>query len=74
MRSKYPNWKLFFDLLAIPFSAHAATSFNISTVGDCGCSSNTKDSAKNINNKNPELVLGLGDYSYQRLPSIGLIL
>lgn len=47
-------------------SAHAAASFNISTVGDWGCSSNTKDTAKNINNKNPELVLGLGDYSYQK--------
>ena len=47
-------------------SAHAATNFNISTVGDWGCNSNTRDSAKNINNKNPELVLGLGDYSYQK--------
>ena len=44
-------------------SAHA---INISAAGDWGCSSNTKDSAKNIINKKPELVLGLGDYSYQK--------
>ena len=31
-----------------------------------GCSSNTKDSVKDIKNKNPQLVLALGDFSYQK--------
>jgi Calcineurin-like phosphoesterase len=60
-------------LLSAVFSGNAlynslqtAQAINISAAGDWGCSSNTKDSAKNIKNKDPELVLGLGDYSYQK--------
>ena len=37
----------------------------ISAVGDWGCSSNTQQTVNNIKNKNPQLVLALGDYSYQ---------
>ncbi len=42
----------------------AAADFGIATVGDWGCSSNTQQTVSNIKNKNPQLVLALGDYSY----------
>ena len=38
--------------------------FNIAAAGDWACSDNTKNTANNIIAKNPELVLGLGDYAY----------
>ncbi|MFI5406755.1 MAG: metallophosphoesterase [Nitrososphaerales archaeon] len=43
----------------------AAADLGISAVGDWGCSSNTQQTVNNIKNKNPQLVLALGDYSYQ---------
>jgi len=39
--------------------------FNFVVVGDWGCTDDTTDTVNNIANKNPELVLGLGDYSYE---------
>ena len=41
------------------------SNFNIAAVGDWGCNSNTDRTITNIQGKNPELILGLGDYSYQ---------
>ena len=41
-----------------------ATDFNFAAVGDWGCTSNTNNTVNNIVGKNPELVLALGDYSY----------
>ena len=38
--------------------------FNFAAAGDWECNSRTEDTVDNIVNKNPELVLGLGDYSY----------
>jgi predicted MPP superfamily phosphohydrolase len=38
--------------------------FNFAAVGDWGCTSNTNNTVNNIVGKNPELVLALGDYSY----------
>lgn len=38
--------------------------FNFVAVGDWGCTPNTKETVMEIINRNPELVLGLGDYSY----------
>src|SRR5215211_1006 len=38
--------------------------FNIAAVGDWGCTSNTEATVDNIVDKDPELVLGLGDNSY----------
>jgi Calcineurin-like phosphoesterase len=38
--------------------------FNFAAAGDWGCTSHTTDTVNNIVDKNPELVLGLGDYSY----------
>jgi len=51
---------------AVHGSLQSAQAINISAAGDWGCSSNTKDSVKNIKNKKPELVLALGDLSYQK--------
>jgi hypothetical protein len=39
--------------------------FNFAAVGDWACTPNTNITLRNIVDKNPELVLGLGDYSYQ---------
>jgi hypothetical protein len=39
--------------------------FNLIAVGDWGCNADTFNTVRNILAKNPELVLGLGDYSYQ---------
>jgi hypothetical protein len=38
--------------------------FNIAAVGDWGCKSRTEDTVDNILSRDPELVIGLGDYSY----------
>jgi Calcineurin-like phosphoesterase len=38
--------------------------FNIAAVGDWGCDSATEDTVNNIISKSPEVVLGLGDNSY----------
>src|ERR671921_226059 len=42
--------------------------FNFAAVGDWGCTDDTIDTVNNIIDKNPELVLGLGDYSYEDSP------
>ena len=41
------------------------TDFNFAAVGDWGCTPITNDTVNNIVDKEPELVLGLGDYSYE---------
>ncbi|MDW0323364.1 MAG: metallophosphoesterase, partial [Nitrososphaeraceae archaeon] len=38
--------------------------FNFATAGDFGCSKNTQNTVSNMERKNPELVLALGDLSY----------
>lgn len=40
--------------------------FNIVTAGDWGCDSKAHSTVNNMQNKSPELVLALGDLSYQR--------
>ena len=42
--------------------------FNIATVGDWACNANTQNTVKSILTKKPELVLALGDLSYQKNP------
>jgi predicted phosphodiesterase len=39
--------------------------FNFAAVGDWGCGSNAKNTINNIIDKKPELVIALGDYSYE---------
>jgi Icc-related predicted phosphoesterase len=57
---------VFFGIqILIPQYSAAATEFTISTVGDFGCNSNTKKTVNNIQDKSADLVLALGDYSYQ---------
>lgn len=54
----------------VPFlQAFAASSIKIAAVGNWGCTSNSQATVNNINSKNPELVLGLGDYSYENTPN-----
>src|SRR4029078_4724472 len=45
--------------------AQGISDYNFAAVGDFGCSSNTVSTVNNIAGKNPEIVFGLGDYSYQ---------
>jgi hypothetical protein len=45
-------------------NATASSGFNFAAGGDWGCTDNTIDTVNNILEKSPELVLGLGDYSY----------
>ncbi|NOJ28937.1 MAG: hypothetical protein DA328_02080, partial [Nitrososphaeraceae archaeon] len=40
------------------------TGFNFAAVGDFGCNSNTKSTIKNIQGKEIDLLLALGDFSY----------
>jgi hypothetical protein len=64
---------LFFLSIASIYNIHAVTyDFNFAAVGDWGCNSNTDAIVKGIANTKTtnklgaaELVLGLGDYSYQ---------
>ena len=42
-----------------------SSNFNFAAAGDWACTSDTTDTVNNILDKNPELVLGLGDYSYE---------
>ncbi|HEX5892926.1 MAG TPA: metallophosphoesterase, partial [Nitrososphaeraceae archaeon] len=49
--------------------AYAASSsllpdFNFGAAGDWGCTDHTEDTVNNILEKDPELVLALGDYAY----------
>ncbi len=44
--------------------ANASSNFNFVAVGDWGCSSNAEDTVENIIDINPELVIALGDLSY----------
>jgi predicted phosphodiesterase len=43
-----------------------STQFTIAAVGDWACNNNTQNTVKNIVENKPELVLALGDLSYQR--------
>jgi Calcineurin-like phosphoesterase/Iron/zinc purple acid phosphatase-like protein C len=40
--------------------------FNFAAAGDWGCTPNSKNTVESIFDKSPELVLGLGDYSYRK--------
>jgi Concanavalin A-like lectin/glucanases superfamily/Calcineurin-like phosphoesterase len=54
-----------FGLIDFNNQVYGLSDFNIDSVGDWGCNSNTKSTVNNIKGKSPELVLALGDYSYQ---------
>lgn len=42
------------------------TTFNIAVAADWGCSENTQETAENIQDKNPEIVIAAGDLSYEK--------
>jgi hypothetical protein len=45
---------------------YAASNIHIVAVGDWGCSKNTAETVKLAQSLNPQLVLALGDYSYEK--------
>jgi Calcineurin-like phosphoesterase len=45
--------------------AFGSNNFNFAAAGDFGCNDNTNDTIENVISKEPELILGLGDYSYK---------
>src|SRR5215203_5183021 len=49
----------------IIFAQTNIPNFNIAAVGDWGCNSNTDKTVNSIKAQSPELILGLGDYSYE---------
>ncbi len=49
-----------------PFESQRAPDFGIAAVGDLVCSPEVKKMVNVINSKSPELLLILGDLSYQR--------
>jgi len=70
--------KLFFSIISLlllaivtytePFlhKAFAQSDTHIVAAGDWGCSSNTEKTVKSANSMNPQLLLALGDYSYEK--------
>ena len=54
-----------FDNIDVISAQTTIKNFNIAAVGDWGCNSNTDKTVNSIKNQNPELILGLGDYSYE---------
>lgn len=52
--------------------ALGVSDFNILAVSNWGCNQNSQRTVDNIRDKTPELVLGLGDYSYQSTPKCWL--
>ena len=49
---------------ASPSNTSTLPGFNFAAGGDWGCTSHTTHTVNNIVDKNPELILGLGDYEY----------
>jgi hypothetical protein len=43
-------------------------SFNVAVAGDFGCGKNANKTVNNMLTKQPEIVLALGDLSYNKLP------
>ena len=70
--------KLFFSIISLlllvivtytePFlqKTIAQSNTHIVAAGDWGCSNNTEKTVKSANSMNPQLVLALGDYSYEK--------
>ena len=52
--------------LSSSIQSEQKTGFNFAAVGDMGCSPLTEKIINDINNKSPEVILALGDLSYQR--------
>jgi hypothetical protein len=57
---------IFQFILIVNENNSVAESFNFAAVGDWGDNSETIKTAQNIDTKNVEVVLGLGDYAYEK--------
>jgi len=57
---------------AFGFNSTSTAGFSFAAAGDWGCSSDTKKMVDNMIDKNPQLILGLGDYSYRFHPDCWL--
>jgi len=57
---------------AYALNQKSLANFNFAAVGDWGCTSNSRNTVRTIVDKSPELVLGLGDYSYGQDPGCWL--
>jgi hypothetical protein len=53
------------SVYASPSSTSTLPGFNFAAAGDWACTSYTIDTVNNIVDKNPEVILGLGDLSYE---------
>ena len=63
-----PILSIFVPISNATESGSGLAGFNIAAVGDWACNDDTKNTVKNILTMKPELVLALGDLSYQRSP------
>jgi predicted phosphodiesterase len=62
----YPLFCIGLSLLPIIPQYAYSSPFNIASVGDWACNDNSQNTLKNIVSKKPELIIALGDLSYQR--------
>ena len=56
---------MFYSIESIYQTAYALQEYNFGAAGDWDCNSNTDNTVNNMVGKNPKVVFGLGDYSYQ---------
>src|ERR687896_463491 len=54
-----------FSVMTILLLSVTVFGFNFAAAGDLGCTPQTINTVNNILDKNPELIVGLGDYSYE---------
>jgi hypothetical protein len=62
-QKQYPQQEQNFAY-AVSASSSLLPDFNFGAAGDWGCTDHTEDTVNNILEKDPELVLALGDYAY----------
>lgn len=73
MTSHYLLFCIGLSLLPMMIPQYTYSSlFNVAAVGDWGCNDNSNNTLKNISSKKPDLILALGDLSYQRTPECWL--
>ena len=60
------SWAATTDLSINPFGQTSSNNFNFVVAGDFGCDDNAKQTINSMNKVGPELVIGLGDLSYNK--------
>ena len=66
------NWVTIGDINAKGYSKEQGSAFNFVAVGDWSCNSRASKTINQIVQKQPELVLALGDFSYTKSPKCWL--